>query len=149
MNLEDEIKSKGFKSGYEKLEVNLIYTYNWARDIKSKYFEDFDVTPQQYNVLRILRGSFPKPCSTSDIRGRMLDKMSDASRIVDRLFAKGYLDRKSCEKDRRLVDVRINKKGLGLLKEMDKNIQASANEFQNLSRDEVSNLNELLDKLRG
>ncbi len=59
MRLEDEIKSKGFKSGYEKLEVNLIYTYNWARDIKSKDFKDFDVTPQQYNVLRILRGNFP------------------------------------------------------------------------------------------
>ncbi len=149
MNLEDEIKSKGFSSEYEKLEVNLIYTYNWARDTKSKYFKDFDVTAQQYNVLRILRGRFPKPYSTSEIRDRMLDKMSDASRIVDRLFAKGYLDRKSCEKDRRLVDVVINKKGLGLLKEMDERIQASAKEFQNLSGDEVSNLNELLDKLRG
>ncbi len=75
--------------------------------------------------------------------------MSDASRIVDRLFAKGYLDRKSCEKDRRLVDIVINKKGLDLLKEMDKKIQARAEEFQNLSGDEVSNLNKLLDKLRG
>lgn len=149
MNLEDEIKSKGFKSAYEKLEVNLIYTYNWARDIKSKYFKDINVTPQQYNVLRILRGRYPNPYSTSDIRDRMLDKMSDASRIVDRLFAKEYLDRKSCEKDRRLVDVVINQKGLELLKKMDKNIIASAKEFQNLSKKEVSKLNQLLDKLRG
>lgn len=149
MNLEDEIKSKAFKSVYEKLEVNLIFTYNWARDVKSKYFKDINVTPQQYNVLRILRGSYPNPYSTSDIRDRMLDKMSDVSRIVDRLFAKGYLDRKSCEKDRRLVDIVINKKGLELLKKMDKNIVASTKEFQNLSRDEVRNLNELLDKLRG
>jgi len=79
----------------------------------------------------------------------MLDKMSDVSRIVDRLLAKEYLDRKSCDKDRRFVDVVINKKGLGLLKQMDKNIIASAKEFQNLSRDEVSQLNQLLDKLRG
>jgi len=149
MNLEDEIKSKGFKSIYEKLEVNLIFTYNWARDIKSKYFKHINVTPQQYNVLRILRGRYPNPYSTSDIRDRMLDKMSDVSRIVDRLLAKGYLDRKSCDKDRRFVDVVINKKGLGLLKQMDKNIIASAKEFQNLSRDEVSQLNQLLDKLRG
>lgn len=149
MNLEDEIKSKAFKSVYEKLEVNLIFTYNWARDIKGKYFKDINVTPQQYNVLRILRGRYPNPYSTSDIRNRMLDKMSDASRIVDRLLAKGYLDRKSCEKDRRLVDVVINQKGLELLKKMDKNIIASAKEFQNLSRDEVSQLNQLLDKLRG
>ena len=149
MNLEDEIKSKGFKSVYEKLEVNLIFTYNWARDIKSKYFKDINVTPQQYNVLRILRGRYPNPYSTSDIRDRMLDKMSDVSRIVDRLLSKRYLDRKSCEKDRRLVDVVINEKGLELLKKMDKNIIASAKEFQNLSRDEVSQLNQLLDKLRG
>ncbi len=149
MNLEDEIKSKAFKSVYEKLEVNLIFTYNWARDIKSKYFKDINVTPQQYNVLRILRGSYPNPYSTSDIRDRMLDKMSDVSRIVDRLLAKGYLDRKSCDNDRRLVDVVINEKGLGLLREMDKKIQVSAKEFQNLTKKEVSKLNQLLDKLRG
>lgn len=149
MNLEDEIKSKAFKSVYEKLEVNLIFTYNWARDVKSKYFKDINVTPQQYNVLRILRGSYPNPYSTSDIRDRMLDKMSDVSRIVDRLLSKGYLDRKSCDKDRRLVDVVINKEGLGLLKQMEKNIVASAKEFQNLSKKEVSKLNLLLDKLRG
>lgn len=149
MNLEDEIKSKAFKSVYEKLEVNLIFTYNWARDVKSKYFKDINVTPQQYNVLRILRGRYPNPYSTSDIRDRMLDKMSDVSRIVDRLLSKGYLDRKSCDKDRRLVDVVINKEGLGLLKQMEKNIVASAKEFQNLSKKEVSKLNQLLDKLRG
>ena len=149
MNLEDEIKSKGFKSAYEKLEVNLIFTYNWARDIKSKYFKDINVTPQQYNVLRILRGRYPNPYSTSDIRDRMLDKMSDVSRIVDRLLSKRYLDRKSCEKDRRLVDVVINQKGLELLKKMDKYIIDSAKEFQNLSWNEVSKLNKLLDKLRG
>lgn len=149
MNLEDEIKSKAFKSVYEKLEVNLIFTYNWARDVKSKYFKDINVTPQQYNVLRILRGRYPNPYSTSDIRDRMLDKMSDVSRIVDRLLSKGYLDRKSCDKDRRLVDVVINKEGLGLLKQMEKNIVASAKEFQNLSKKEVSKLNLLLDKLRG
>ena len=79
----------------------------------------------------------------------MLDKMSDVSRIVDRLLSNKYLDRKSCEKDRRLVDVVINQKGLELLKKMDKNILASAKEFQNLSTNEVNKLNKLLDKLRG
>ncbi|MEO0897635.1 MAG: MarR family transcriptional regulator [Bacteroidota bacterium] len=112
-------------------------------------FKPYGVTSQQFNVLRILRGSYPEPISTSDIRERMLDKMSDVSRIVDRLVKKNLVSRRTCKSDKRLVDVLITEKGLELLKDMD-NVQIMGDQaMSNLSTEEAETLNELLDKLRG
>jgi len=148
MGLEDEIKQIEFNSVYQKLNINLIYTYNWARDKNNKLFSGFNITPQQYNVLRILRGNYPNPYTTSQIRERMLDKMSDASRIVERLVQKGLIDRSICKADKRLVDVVINKSGMDLLKSMDSKIRKADRFFANLSKKETIQLNNLLDKLR-
>ena len=148
MGLEDEIKQIEFNSVYQKLNINLIYTYNWARDKYNKLFSGFNITPQQYNVLRILRGNYPNPYTTSQIRERMLDKMSDASRIVERLVQKGLIDRSICKADKRLVDVVINKSGMDLLKSMDSKIRKADKFFTNLSKKETVQLNNLLDKLR-
>lgn len=150
MRLEEAIKQKTpFRSPWHKLTVNLIYTNNWLVARQKDLFKPYGVTSQQFNVLRILRGSYPEPISTSDIRERMLDKMSDVSRIVDRLVKKNLVSRRTCKSDKRLVDVLITEKGLELLKDMD-NVQIMGDQaMSNLSTEEAETLNELLDKLRG
>jgi DNA-binding MarR family transcriptional regulator len=111
--------------------------------------DEYDLTPQQFNLLRILRGQYPKPASITLLKERMLDKMSDASRLVERLLAKGLVERKICPEDRRKVDVVITKKGLKLLEKIDKTDNEMDNYLKNLSEVEAKKLNELLDKLRG
>jgi DNA-binding MarR family transcriptional regulator len=106
------------------------------------------ITHQQYNILRILRGSFPAPLSTLQIRERMLDKMSDTSRIVDRLIVKGLAKKGTCRTDRRLVDVIITEKGKKLLDKLDSRQQEMEEIFGNLSEKEASELNNLLNKIR-
>lgn len=107
-----------------------------------------DLTKQQFNVLRILRGSYPDPLSTLQIRERMLDKMSDTSRIVDRLVKKEYLSKQTCPNDKRLVDVVINEAGLEKLKSIDAKEHLIEESLQNLSETEAETLSILLDKLR-
>ena len=149
MGLKEDIQQdKGFKSERHKALINIMYTEAWLRSLMSETLKPFDLTSQQYNVLRILRGSSPKPMSTSCIRGRMLDKMSDASRIVDRLFKKGLLERKTCASDKRLVDVLITEEGLKLLEKIDEPIENMGDAFSSISEVEAKTLNEILDKLR-
>jgi len=116
---------------------------------QKKYYEDHGLTMQQYNVLRILRGNYPAPYSTSMIRDRMLDKMSDVSRIVDRLCKKSLVSSSKCTSDKRLVDVIITDEGLELLENMDKTIMETEQIFANLTEADQVQLGELLDKLRG
>jgi len=149
MSLEEDIKQeKGFKSERQKALINIMYTEGWLRNRMSEILKPFDLTSQQYNVLRILRGSSSKPISTSCIRDRMLDKMSDASRIVDRLYKKGLLERKTCSSDKRLVDVLITENGLKLLSQIDKPIDDMGSLSGMITEEEAQKLNEILDKLR-
>ncbi len=149
MKLEQAIKQNTFSKG-QRLGLNLIYTFNWLKNNQKEYFSGFDITAQQYNVLRILRGKHPEVYSTSDIRDRMLDKMSDASRIVDRLLKKSLVERKTNKVDKRLVDIKISNKGIKLLDSMDSTIEKHAQEpFNKLSKKEQELLDSLLDKMRG
>ena len=149
MKLEQAIKQFEFESRGQRLGVNLIYTSNWVQERQKSYFSKFGITQQQYNVLRILRGNYPKPYSTSDIRERMLDKMSDASRIVERLVKKDLVVRKINKKDKRLVDVTISDSGLDLLEKIDKTIENFVQRpFSNLTEKEQEILDSLLDKVR-
>ena len=149
MGLNEEInQEKPFQSERHKALVNIIYTEGWLRNRMSETLKPFDLTSQQYNVLRILRGSSPKALSTSCIRSRMLDKMSDASRIVDRLHKKGWLERKTCAADKRLVDVLITKSGLDLLAKIDGPMNDMGELFSSISEEEALVLNQILDKLR-
>lgn len=148
MRLEDEIKQKNpFKTARERAIVNLLFTTNWLVAHQKRTFKPFGITLQQFNVLRILRGQYPNPISTSDIRDRMLDRMSDVSRIVDRLVKKRLVIRKPCKADKRLVDVVINEAGLELLQQIDEdvNIRSFA---QGLNEEQASQLNDLLDQFR-
>lgn len=148
MKLEDEIKQRDFKTPQQKLAINLLYTVNWLNSKYADNFKSTDITPQQFNVLRILRGQYPKPCNLKLIKERMLDKMSDASRITDKLLNKGLIERQVCPDDRRAVNILISKKGLDTLKSLDFIDEESAKYFEKLNAKEVSQLNELLDKLR-
>jgi MarR family 2-MHQ and catechol resistance regulon transcriptional repressor len=120
MGIQEEIKQTNFRSPYQKAFINILYTNNWLQEEVRGMLQSEELTHQQFNVLRILRGSHPKPLSTLQIRERMLDKMSDSSRIVDRLMKKEHVTKTTCENDKRLVDVSITKLGLEKLLEIDK-----------------------------
>ena len=148
MKLEEEIAQKQFKNEYQKASINIIYTNNWLSNKAAGLFKEFDITQQQYNVLRILRGQYPKPCPVNTIKERMLDKMCDASRIVDRLKIKGLLIRTKNDLDRRAVDIIISEKGLSLLEALDQHVSDLDTSIRNLTEEEVVTLNTLLDKIR-
>jgi DNA-binding MarR family transcriptional regulator len=147
MSIEQDINQHKFRSEYHKMTINLIYTYNWVMEQSRKFFDKADLTPQQFNILRILRGA-GQPLSTLQIRQRMLDKMSDTSRIVDRLVRKTLVKKVVCKSDRRLVDVTISEKGLALLENLDAFNDEMESFLTNISPDEAKTLNHLLDKLR-
>lgn len=148
MKLEKEIESK-FEDDYHKLVVNVIYSYGWLIDVLRKQLKTQHITLQQFNILRILRGRHPKPATVNLLKERMLDKMSDASRIVERLVRKQLVVREVNQKDRRAVDIYITEKGLELLKKLDEKDLGTAILRKNLSRKEADALNQLLDIMRG
>jgi DNA-binding MarR family transcriptional regulator len=147
MELEKEIDQKNFASEYHKLQVNLLYTGKWAEYRNSCFFKKWDLTGQQYNVLRILRGSSPKPATVQYLTERMLDKSSNASRLVDKLEEKGLAQRKTCPSNRRAVDVSITQTALDLLAQIDNELNGQPFSDK-LTYGEVLLLNSLLDKLR-
>lgn len=149
MRLEEEIKNKPFNDPFEKLMVNVIYTANWLNYQHAQFLKNFGLTPQQYNILRILRGQYPNPATVNLLKERMLDKMSNVSRLIERLRQKGLVQREICPADRRAVDILITQKGLETLKQLDQEMQSLAKKLRNLENHEIEILNDLLDKLRG
>lgn len=149
MRIEEEIQSTNFEDNYHKVVINVSYTYGWLNNVLRCQFEKHKLTNQQFNVLRILRGQYPKPATVNLIKERMIDKMSDASRIVDRLVQKGLVSRCTNNKDRRAVDIRISEQGLEVLAKMDKEFKTKELLKNNLTEEEAVQLNDLLDKLRG
>lgn len=147
MGIEKDINQRSFKSEYQKGVINIIYTHNWIKEKLQEIFDKEDLTSQQFNILRILRGS-ETPLSTLQIRERMLDKMSDTSRIVDRLVLKDLAKKVTSKTDKRLVDVSISDKGKKLLHKMDAFESDIEKLLQNLSVTEAETLNKLLDKIR-
>ncbi|MEK7224885.1 MAG: MarR family transcriptional regulator [Bacteroidota bacterium] len=148
MGIDKDIQQAKFRNIHQKAAINLIYTVGWMREKTKAIFEAEDITPQQFNILRILRGSFPQPLSTLQIRERMLEKMSDTSRIVDRLIAKGLVKKLTCKNDRRLVDVIISDKGKKLLEKLDLRQDEIDDVLANLSEEDANMLSNLLDKAR-
>jgi DNA-binding MarR family transcriptional regulator len=148
MGIEKDINQTKFRSEHQKASINLLYTYGWMMEKTKELFSSEDVTPQQFNILRILRGSFPEPLSTLQIRERMLDKMSDTSRIVDRLVSKGVVKKGTCKKDRRLVDITITEKGKKLLERLDSRQDELDAIINGITKKEAAQLSDLLDKIR-
>ena len=148
MKIEEAIhQSRPFRNDHQRAVVNLIYTHNWVAERLKRFFKPYGITSQQYNVLRILKGA-GKPISTSIIRGRLLYKMADTSRMVDRLYQKKLVLRKACALDKRLVDVQLSKKGLDLLERIELESAALDKIMSKLSPEEAIQLSALLDKAR-
>ena len=148
MSIEEDIKQGKALSPFTKAIINIIYTNSWIGQHHSELFKEFDLTIPQYNVLRILRGQNPNPATVNLIIERMLDKSSNASRIVDKLVSKGLVVRKQCPSDRRAVDVFISKEGLELLEKIDGVLQDWEDKMSKLSEKDYQLLNSLLDKMR-
>jgi len=149
MKIEQAIKQSVFTSEDQKLTLYFMYTFNVFKEDQKAFFKPYEITLQQFNVLRILRGNHPKPYTTSQVRERMLDKMSDASRIVERLVKKGLVKRSTTKADKRLVDVVISKKGLLLLKTIDKPLEDQMQKtFEDFTQAEKSTFIKLLNKMR-
>ncbi len=148
MGIAEDIKQPKFKSEFQKAIINIFYTANWLGERHHSFFKKFGITAAQFNVLRILRGQHPQPSTINLIIDRMLDRMSNASRIVDKLEDKGLVLRKQCPNDRRAVDVIISEKGLDLLGVLDREMEGYEGDFCNLNDEEPAQLNDLLDKFR-
>ena len=147
MSLEKDINQPKFRTEHQKVIINLIYTYNWMNERLKSFFEKEDITPQQFNILRILRGA-ATPISTLQIRQRMLDKMSDTSRIVDRLITKALVKKMICPGDKRMVDVTITAKGKKLLEKLDAFELTMDAIAGSLTEADAKIFNKLLDKMR-
>jgi DNA-binding MarR family transcriptional regulator len=145
--VEDIIQQKKFTDDYHRAYVGFAYLYNQIDYIQQQLFKEYGVTPQQYNALRILRGQHPKPATVGLIKERMIDRNSDASRIVERLRKANFVERVTCENDRRAVDVVITEKGLALLKKLDPIVNTINDPLKTLDATEIAELNAMLDKI--
>src|SRR6478735_31342 len=137
MSLEQDIKQEKFGSEFDKAAINILFTSSWLSNVNASRFKPHDITPEQFNVLRILRGSHPKKMMLSDITSRMIDKSSNCTRLVEKLRIKGFVSREICENNRRQVDIGITAKGLSLLSKIDKESEAWVSNIKSISQVEA------------
>jgi len=150
MKIENAIKQSSFSSSYHKVLVNLIYTGNWVRDEQMKVFKQFDLLPQHYNVLRIIKGHMPTPIAPKDIKEVLIDKAGDLTRLLDKLEKKGFVKRNLCPSNRRQMDISMTDKGFEVLEKMQAPLQTFTDKIQAcISADQAESLSNLLDQLRG
>ncbi|MBX7124978.1 MAG: MarR family transcriptional regulator [Cyclobacteriaceae bacterium] len=149
MSIGEDIQQARFESEFHKAAVNILFTGGWLHHINAGHLKKHHITPEQYNVLRILKGSHPDAMRLLDITSRMIDKNSNCTRLVEKLRAKGLVSRELCENNRRQVDIGITAKGLNLLKKIEQEGPAWKTAMKTLNKKEAEELNRLLDKLRG
>jgi len=149
MKIEEEIRQGSFQSEQQRLLINIVYTGNQFTLSNNRMLKQFSITTQQFNVLRILRGQKGKPISVKDMHGSMLDSTSNVSRLVDKLLAKGLIERIICPNDRRRVELTITKKGLNLLGEIDAIFEGMQQAMKSAITEEEAKIASLiLDKFR-
>ncbi|WCL80156.1 MarR family transcriptional regulator [Saprospira sp. CCB-QB6] len=151
MKIEEEInQQRPFRDMYQKVGVNILFTASWLSKLQTDVLKPYGLSVQQFNILRILRGMRGKPATVKLLTERMIDKTSNASRLVEKLQRKGLVERKSCKQDRRRVDIYIKEEGLKVLAEASANLEAQmAERMSHLEPDEAGQLSDLLDQLRG
>jgi DNA-binding MarR family transcriptional regulator len=150
MRIEEAIQQKRFRSEYQKLVVNLLYSASWLQQFSNQLLKPYGISQEQFNILRILRGMHPEPATVKLLTERMIDKMSNASRLVEKLRVKGLVERHECPLDRRRVDVLITQKGLDLIERTSQAVDVQGDAYMSgLTLEEAALLNSLLDKLRG
>lgn len=149
MKIEEAIQQQKFKSELHKAQVNLLYTAAWMNQQSTQALKPYNISIQQFNILRILRGLHPEQATVKLLTERMIDKMSNASRLVEKLKKKGLVERESCQEDRRRVNISITEAGLELLAAASCALEkASLRQLEYLNDDEAALLNELLDRIR-
>lgn len=149
MRIEDEIKQTHFKTEYQKLNINLLFTANWLNQKATKILRPYKISQQQFNILRILRGRHPEPATVKLLSERMLDRMSNASRLVEKLRQKGYIERISCTDDRRRVSITITDLGLQVVNEASEILESQMqDQLSSISDTEAKEVNRLLDLMR-
>ncbi len=148
MKLEEEIKQEKFKSEHHKLMINLLFTSSWLQRMQLSVMRPYDLTPPQYNILRILRGSKGEMVNLGEITSRMIDRSSNTSRLIDKLVTKKWVSRKICPNDRRQSEICITKEGLKVLEQLDKPIDNITEQFHFLSVKDTKEVNQFLDQLR-
>jgi DNA-binding MarR family transcriptional regulator len=148
MKIEDALSTDKFEDEVHKAVLNIMYTSSFIQDLLKDRTDSEDITLQQYNVLRILRGQYPNPCTVNMIKERLLDRMSDVSRIIDRLIQKELVKRSVSSKDRRAVDILITKRGLHVLDKLQDNMKTSNVIPSKLTPKECLMLSDLLDRFR-
>lgn len=148
MNLEDSIKQSSFNSEFEKADINILFTANWMASKMHLIMKEYDMSQQQFNVLRILRGQKGKPAPLKLLTERMLDKMSNTSRLVDKMLAKNWLKREVCPENRRQVEILITEKGSKVCNEVSDISDQHRAENKKITAEEAKELNRILDKMR-
>ena len=148
MKIEEEIKQRKFVSVRQKAHLNILFTANWLVDKTKEVLKSFDITHQQYNVLRILKGRFPESSASNEIKEVMIDKGPDLTRLTDRLISKEYVTRRECEENRRKLDITITKKGLGLIKKIEPLLKKQLIDQAKITNKEAEELSRILDKMR-
>jgi DNA-binding MarR family transcriptional regulator len=148
MTIEEELHQPRFASDHQKAAINILFTGSWLYNLHAAFLKRFGITPEQFNVLRILRGSHPQKMMLIEITSRMIDKNSNCTRLVEKLRQKGLVAREICESNRRQVDISITDKGLALLKKLDSESTEWTDVLKGVSKVEAQELNRILDKLR-
>lgn len=149
MKIEEAIRQPNFTDSYQKAIINLMYTANWLREEQTKLLKPYDILPQHFNVMRIIRGRHPKPVSPGEIKEVMIDKTNDLTRLLDKLEKKGWIQRRLCPANRRKMDVTLTEDGIKILQETSNAMNAFTGKLKTRFSDkEAVSLSKLLDKLR-
>ncbi|MEL6538998.1 MAG: MarR family transcriptional regulator [Bacteroidota bacterium] len=149
MRIEEEIKQEEFSNPLQKAIINILFTASWISGEQNRALKPFGISWQQFNILRILRGQHPESVCVADIKERMIDKMSNVSRLVEKLYQKGLVTRETSKQDRRMVDIQLTQPGLDLLKEVDSVMENQQKALVPANPDALHQLNDLLDQMRG
>jgi DNA-binding MarR family transcriptional regulator len=149
MSIGQDIKQDKFSNEYSKVAVNILFTSSWLYHMNAIRLKPYTITPEQFNVLRILRGSHPEKMMLAEISSRMIDRSSNCTRLVEKLRQRDLVKREICKNNRRQVDISITGKGLNLLKKIDQEEGDWLATLKGITKTEAQELNRILDKLRG
>ncbi|HAA12067.1 MAG TPA: MarR family transcriptional regulator [Cytophagales bacterium] len=149
MRIEEEIKQEEFSNPLQKAIINILFTASWISGEQNRALKPFGISWQQFNILRILRGQYPESVCVADIKERMIDKMSNVSRLVEKLYQKDLVTRETSKQDRRMVDIELTTRGLELLKEVDEVMEDQQKALLSANPEALLQLNDLLDQMRG
>lgn len=149
MKLEDEIKQKKFTSEFHKAQVNILFTASWVNSQVIPVMKPYGISSQQFNIMRILRGQHPNPAPLKLLTERMIDKMSNTSRLVEKLVQKKLVERKICKDNRRQIDISLTEKGMDVINKISDDMDKFFKRKQEITPEEAKELNRILDKLRG